>query len=1313
MTLLLSIFINTNAFARVPSLAIDSREGVWMGVGHTFIQQSRDRWNVYAASAPVNALTVDDLTLWVATDDGVVRFETASRRQTMLTMDDGLPSQAITSVAVDRNFVWFATNRGLVRYRKLDRTIRVFDDENGLPHRAVNAILEVGNVVWIATRAGLAAYDAATESIRSYTANDGLASDYIEELYAFRDEIWCRTDVGLSRFRPDTKRFTNFSFADLGGEQIRAVVADGDKLWIGTEKGLTSYDSASEALVAFTQQSSLENNSIIGLEPFTDYLFIITEAEVVQYHKNNRSFRRFTDTDGLKRRTGAIGTVLASGQLIVMFQDGAEVLDIQRDLWMHRTLEVTKTAGETSAISWQIWSTLDAQQPRDLDTGKKGTGGYANLSGGAGLGVDVGEGRSFDASAILDYGELELKGIRDVEGKVEYRGRDSDVVREVELNDKYNYRSLEEGIVGPLLVSGAHTRVATPGSDPTFSFAVDGGVRRGVSARDFIINQPRQEIYALKHQYILPNSEKVYLDGELLTSGTDYTVLYTAGKIAFLDPERVDDLSVIEIAYEYDVIPKKGLGVISLLDMLPDNNEIGSWAQAAQPTVVSQESGLYLQIDGAAPKYIDRGWVRSVFAEYQQGSLTMRVWVHDMGSKENAQKIYDDDRPASLETFAGKNNIVLDIGLATSYAIKAYVDSFYIELSIDDKSETGKSSINIFGLELLERGENAGEYQFEARRESIVAARAAFSPLSGLEFGGRAIQVESLPKETSEIPKRRLITGIVDTRFERASEQGARFTAYAEGAASHDMRHNKKDGFTGLGQLRIAHPFIEGSVSGQHTDNYYIPIGSMQSAYGLLRDEVRADTTLYPTRWLPTSLFFVRQTSRNDEEDATRNGGLSQHTIMRMQLTHPSVPALDMQVGHSLLDAKNGAETNRLKAIGQGEYDLAEGILKPLGFKKLYIKGLYSISEAETENAPTINDNGNDRVVIGRIETKFSPTATESAYAIWRSRNVGASSPENSKLATTNHHWELNAGARSAIIPGLVPQVNESVIYDDDRLADEGPTRRANSSLSGQLGIYPGEWIAALTPVVMDAKYSYNTENVVVSGLRETDTRAHRADNRISYNGMGMWEMLLQQVYETSFLGQTQKRQDETLEIRNRFVFKPVHTSPITVRFDYVRERTRNDLTVLASAPLWGVRDLYDSLLSWQMRWTDSFTTKLETAYTLDHTRRKLQEASTGTPAVLQNFRQHQVTPGIELRYQLQTDENSLFVVQRNQIGRIFGSAEAQKAITGNFSLGIIWTYADNIYFDGEVAYTQTWCDTDSCSTQRLLTPRLLFTAKM
>jgi len=106
-------------------------------------------------------------------------------------------------------------------------------------------------------------------------------------------------------------------------------------------------------------------------------------------------------------------------------------------------------------------------------------------------------------------------------------------------------------------------------------------------------------------------------------------------------------------------------------------------------SLITDQTGLYNRIDGAAPKYIDRGWVSTVYANYIQGTRSIQVAIHDMGSDANAESIFNFEKPSSWQSINGLPNAVLDMGLSSAYATYAYVSHFLIEINISEKTDAG------------------------------------------------------------------------------------------------------------------------------------------------------------------------------------------------------------------------------------------------------------------------------------------------------------------------------------------------------------------------------------------------------------------------------------------------------------------------------------------------------------------------------------------------------------------------------------------------------------------------------------------------
>jgi hypothetical protein len=1272
--------------ARTPEIAIDPVNGIWIAQDDKLVYQTLDRWTVTAFGATINKMVVDQTILWLATDDGVVRFETGSQRSTRLTMDDGLPSERVNTVAFDDQYVWFGTNKGLVRYRKTDRTIKVYDETNGLPNKTITYAITIGRQVWFATRAGIAVYNPDVDGFRAYTEADGLASGDVAELIQVGTDLFCRTDVGLSHFRVVQHVFNNFSMASMGAQQIRVVAVDGSDLWLGTDNGLFQFEDASDTIRPFPQQGALGSKMIVGVEPTTAYVFITTDKEILEYNRLTLAISRFTPAQGLNRQEGSTGTLNYGGFVTVMFPDAAVMYNISVDMWADRKLDVTVSGAKKT--TFRIYGQLDSEQPYNnvklnpWPTGTRDTAdSYANATGGFGFGQQMSEGRTLNGSVYLNYGQLDASGIRDLQYKIAYLGNQNDVVRDVRIEDTLKYRYIEEGLDRQLLLQGVHVGLATPGADPKATVSVDAGFRRGQIVRDFITG-PRQTSYQLSSQYILPGTERVYVDGELLNSGVDYTIVYTAGQLLFLNPERIDDLSVVTVEYERDLVPKKSLGTLSPLTMLPVSNEIGTFALAGAPAVVSNDTALYNQIDGAAPKYIDRGWVSSVYATYQQGGTSVQVAIHNMGTPDNAANLWNYEKPASYIYIDNNQYAVVDMGLSAAYATYAYTKNYVIEVSISDRSDSALIYVETFTMNILNQGSAAPPSLGDQFKEWMVAGRAAVSPVKGAEIGARAVELQQVSdfrdgQGNVITPAMHLTSGVVDGRYQTGVGNGGLVTSYAELGGSHDSNGARPDGLAGMGFLRLSSPMLEGTVSGKLNSEGWTPIGHTtptvdpntgkplgtwnDARLGTFRDETRFNVTGYPLPWLALTTLFDRE--RAWLTDGSGGTGVLQHAIARLQLQKAGLPGTTLQISSTDLDNPNAFQTHRLQGSIQSDYDLAPA-LSFTHIKKLNIRALYSVSEAETDEKGVYAYE--DRVQLMRFEGKLSPTATETIYALYRSRNLERQSEPGGPFAPGVYHWELTSGARSMIIPGLVPTLGYNVIYDDNRLPSSGPgaaaattgtsptattsaastsgssvttpwpnmgpagsalippgpapgiqapTRTLNGSFSAGLGIYPGQWYPTLGPMAVSPSVAVgasDSSSIVPASMSKSYSRTYDFVVLEVWAGRKL-EMQLYQRYRFQTAGEYAQDAGSKTILQNRVVYRPIFTSPIILLANYERDRTANDPTKIPDAPPWALKETYQDSLQWYMRWTPIVTTRLTASGSLEHTENTFQPQGSTT----------------------------------------------------------------------------------------------------
>jgi hypothetical protein len=775
-------------------------------------------------------------------------------------------------------------------------------------------------------------------------------------------------------------------------------------------------------------------------------------------------------------------------------------------------------------------------------------------------------------------------------------------------------------------------------------------------------------------------------------------------------------------------------------------------------------------------------WVASVYATYQQGGSSIQVALHNMSSPEFAQSIFNFDLPVAREEISWDTtnpslkvpNAVIDLGLPTAYAAKAYTDKYYIEVSIDDRSDAAKVYLKTFTLQILNRDKLVTANLGDAFKEVLLAARAAVSPVQGMEIGARAVQLQQMsgtkytdagnqPAETRPV---HLTSGAVDGRYQTQVGEGGLLTSYVEMAGSHDSNGVRPDGLAGMGFLRLSSARLEGMVSGRLNTENWTPLGHTtplapdangvvqrtwnDARMGTLRDQMQMNVTGYPTAWLPVTALFTRQ--RAWLPDGSEGTGVLQHAIGRVQLNKAGLPATTLQFGSTELDNPNAFQTHRLQGSAQTDYDLAP-LLSFTRIKRFNVRALYSLSQSET------GQNGayayGDRVRLMRLEGKLSPTVTESVNALFRSRDVGRQTDVDGAYWRSIYHWELLSGAQSTIIPGLVPKLNYNLFYDDCRLQGgcagsggpvtttgvgtsnfwsntgvagsavvavgppgaaslQGPSRAVNGSIGGSLGIYPGQWWPKLSPLGFQP-------SVAVGNSERTDVNVQQQRDRVvDFVGTEVWagrklEMMLYQRYRYTTSGQTGQENAAMTVLQNRIVYRPIFTSPFTLLINYEGDRILNDLGLDPTAQPWARTQTHQDMLEWLMRWNQVVTTRTRLKFGLEHTTGTfVMDPATQFPHDA-NHSKYSYGGELQVRLYPLADVSALY---------IYASAEwKQWDQRGDdpFSAwelipsgGVIWRLGDRLYLDGHVYYDLTHClSGPTCTTNYKVSPYVYFTMNL
>lgn len=161
-----------------------------------------------------------DGTIWTGTyGDGIYFYNEktgAKGHFTFLANNQGLPANLINSIFVDsKKQLWFATEGGLCRYDSISKKVIPLAAEDGFPASVTSSILEDGkHNLWVSTTRGLVCFNPAAKKSTVYTKAHGLLTDQFNYSSAYKDgngRMYFGSVKGLISFNPDSLQSNNFN----------------------------------------------------------------------------------------------------------------------------------------------------------------------------------------------------------------------------------------------------------------------------------------------------------------------------------------------------------------------------------------------------------------------------------------------------------------------------------------------------------------------------------------------------------------------------------------------------------------------------------------------------------------------------------------------------------------------------------------------------------------------------------------------------------------------------------------------------------------------------------------------------------------------------------------------------------------------------------------------------------------------------------------------------------------------------------------------------------------------------------------------
>lgn len=151
---------------------------------------------------------------------------------------------------------------------------------------------------------------------------------------------------------------------------------------------------------------------------------------------------------------------------------------------------------------------------------------------------------------------------------------------------------------------------------------------------------------------------------------------------------------------------EEGPTAIDVVDLIPTNNEISGWVRDGNMDVAENETQLYDLIDGDGEVYLDYGFVKCAFQNFQGQVLgnprDVEVRAFDMGNSTNAQEVYDDIRLVSDEVpwiEVGHAGTEARIESSSGYhMIEFWEERFYVDILIIDQTQEALNVAKLFAI---------------------------------------------------------------------------------------------------------------------------------------------------------------------------------------------------------------------------------------------------------------------------------------------------------------------------------------------------------------------------------------------------------------------------------------------------------------------------------------------------------------------------------------------------------------------------------------------------------------------------------------
>ncbi len=224
--------------------------------------------------------------MWFGTMDGLNRFDGYSVNQYRHKSNStsSLPDNVINYIFEDsQKRLWIGTRGGMVLYNRLKNTF-IHYPNNIAKQSAENNIICInetnGGQLWVATANGLYTLETQTKHWKKVVIpnNEGKQLGYVSSISKTPNgDFWFANNNKIVRYSRSEQKFVQYPFPTHKIDQLQftVILAENDKLWIGSNQGLLCVDPNTGKIIKhyrhkFGNSKSISGNHVTCLAKDTD-----------------------------------------------------------------------------------------------------------------------------------------------------------------------------------------------------------------------------------------------------------------------------------------------------------------------------------------------------------------------------------------------------------------------------------------------------------------------------------------------------------------------------------------------------------------------------------------------------------------------------------------------------------------------------------------------------------------------------------------------------------------------------------------------------------------------------------------------------------------------------------------------------------------------------------------------------------------------------------------------------------------------------------------------------------------------------------